>query len=311
MNRFSSIATGLLLISLSFLTSCGVHQRSYVQGEEELVVVMKKPASRGGMVEVALQGLFIGADYLAERTAKSLTTSYSQSLSINDYYTLSNDEVVKTYEEIHIKKYEAVEDTAIEQQLIKNIEEDINSLPKSRGGAASYSMKNVMRVKSIEDEKEELLNFEARISIESDPENPGVSRLSFNELRILFSRTKVYKDEDLNAKLSVSIEGHWRSKDNAPMHAILIEQEYTLRDLKYGVENQLEHPIVSPWYYDIPHLAENEDIEHYGVVQINVQLREYEGGKSQYINKLPSILSDNKDSVIKQGGATIQKVLGN
>lgn len=299
-----------VIFCLILITSCSVHERSYVQGNEEFVVEMKKGSARGGLVEVALQGLFIGADYLAEKTAKSLTTSYSQSLSINDYYTYDGDEVSKTYEEIHIKKFEAVAEEEKQKELLTAIEDDFKKQPQSRGATAAFSMKNIKRVKDIAEEKEELLNFEARIAIESDPENPGVSRLSFKELRVLFSRTKVYEDEDLNAQLAVSIEGHWRSKDNTPMHAILIEQEYELRDLKYGVENQLDQPIVSPWYYDIPYLAENEDFSNYGVVQINVQLREYEGGKSKYINKLPSILSDNKDSVIKQGSATIQKVLG-
>ncbi|MGJ8684714.1 MAG: hypothetical protein ACSHWW_08825 [Nonlabens sp.] len=299
------------LFSITILFSCSVHQRSYVESNEEFVVEVKRPSSRGSLVEVALQGLFIGADYLAEKTAQSLTSSYSQSLSINDYYSNDGDAIAKSYEEIVIKKYAAVEKGEKEKQLVTAIENDIKAQPQSRGSSAAFSMKDVMRASSTVDEKDELLNFEARIAIESDPENPGVSRLSFNELRILFSRTKVYEDEDLNAQLSVSIEGHWRSADNTPMHAILIEQEYDLRDLKYGVENQIENPIVSPWYYDIPYLAENEDFENYGVVQINVQLREYEGGKSKYINKLPSILSDNKDAVIKQGSATIQKVLGN
>lgn len=168
-------------------------------------------------------------------------------------------------------------------------------------------MNDVIRV---QDSKEDLLNFEAVIAIESDPENPGVSRLSFNELRILFSRTKIYEDENLNARLSVSITGQWRSTDNTPMEAVLIEQEYDLRNLKYGTENQIETPILSPWYYDIPYLAEDADFGKYGVVQVNVQLQEYEGGKSKYINQLPSILSDNKNAIIKNGSSTIQKILG-
>lgn len=298
-----------LFFVCSIISSCSVHNRSYIQSNEEFVVEVERASSRG-MVDVALQGLFIGADYLAEKTAKSLTTSYSQTISVNDYYTKNDDEVSKEYAEIVIKKYAAVEEQEKEKELIAEIENDVEALPKTRGKAA-FAMKDVYRSTTTAEDKDELLNFEARIAIETDPENPGVSRLSFNELRVLFSRTKVYEDEDLNAQLSVSIEGHWRNKDNTPMHAILIEQEYDLRDLKYGVENQIENPIISPWYYDIPYIAENEDFENYGVVQINVQLREYEGGKSKYINKLPSILSDNKDSVIKQGSATIQKVLGN
>lgn len=301
----------IFLVIVTILTSCSVHKRAYVASNEEFVVEVKRPSSRGGLAEVALQGLFFGADYLAEKTAKSLTTSYSQSLSINDYYTNNGDGVEKSYNEIYIKKFAAVNDASKEQQLINAIETDISKLPRSRGASAAFSMKDVIRNSDVDTDNEELLNFEARIAIESDPENPGVSRLSFNELRILFSRTKVYEDEDLNAKLSISIEGNWRSADNTPMNAILIEQEYDLRNLKYGVENQIRNPIVSPWYYDIPYVAENEDFSNYGVVQINVQLQEYEGGKSKYINQLPSILSDNKDAIINQGGATIQKVIGN
>jgi hypothetical protein len=94
------------------------------------------------------------------------------------------------------------------------------------------------------------------------------------------------------------------------MEAVLVEQEYDLRNLKYGPENQIQTPILSPWYVDIPYLAEDE-YQNYGIVKVNVQLQEYEGGKSKYINQLPSILSDNKDSVIKSGAATIQKILGN
>ena len=57
------------------------------------------------MIETALQGLFLGASYLAEKSAKSLTSSYSQSISINNYYNTDLGDVEKTYNEIHIKKY--------------------------------------------------------------------------------------------------------------------------------------------------------------------------------------------------------------
>ena len=297
----------LLLFFIIVISSCGVHQRSAIKAEEEFVVELARPSSRGGLVEVALQGLFFGADYLAEKTAKSLTSSYSQSLSVNDYYNTDLGDIEKTYSEIRIKKYAAPRESQEEQRLKTIIQNDLQEMPKSRGNTAAMTMNDVIRLK---DDHEDLLNFEAVIEIQSDPENPGVSRLSFNELRILFSRTKVYEDENLNARLSVSIEGHWRSKDNTPMQAILIEQEYDLKNLKYGTENQIINPILSPWYYDIPYLAEDAEMGKYGVVQVNVQLQEYEGGKSKYINQLPSILSDNKNAIIKNGSSTIQKIIG-
>lgn len=297
----------LPLITFVLITSCGVHQRSYIQGEEEFVVELVKPTNRGsGLIEVALQGLFLGADYLAEKTAKSLTSSYSQALSVNDYYTVATGEPLKTYNEIHIKKYEAPSNADKKAQMVSTIKNELDAQTVSRGGTAALTFdEDILRVT---DDREDLLNFEAVIEILSDPENPGVSRLSFNELRILFSRTKIYEDENLNAKLSLSITGQWRNKDNTPMEAVLIEQEYDLRNLKYGLENQIQTPILSPWYVDIPYVAEDE-FDNYGIVKVNVQLQEYEGGKSKYINQLPSILSDNKDSVIKSGSATIQKIM--
>ncbi|WP_156340064.1 hypothetical protein [Nonlabens sp. YIK11] len=301
----------IFLIVLScWLTSCSVHKRSYIQGNEEFVVEMKKSDSRGGLIEAALQGLFLGADYLAEKTAKSLTSSYSQALSINDYYYYNSATgvVSKNYSEIHIKKYEAPLNEEKKAEIVNTIKKELDAQPRSRGAAATFTFEDdVLRVT---EDKEDLLNFEAVIEILTDLENPGVSRLSFNELRILFSRTKIYEDENLNAKLSVSITGQWRNKDNTPMEAVLVEQEYDLRNLKYGPENQITTPILSSWYVDIPYIAEDE-FRNYGIVKVNVQLQEYEGGKSKYINQLPSILSDNKDAVIKNGAATIQKVLKN
>ena len=38
-------------------------------------------------------------------------------------------------------------------------------------------------------------------------------------------------------------------------------------------------------------------------------VEEYEGKKSKYLNKLPSILSDNKDAIIKNGSSTINKII--
>ena len=85
--------------------------------------------------------------------------------------------------------------------------------------------------------------------------------MSFNELRVFFSKTKVYTDEDLNAKISIAIEGQWRGADGTPKRATLIEQEYDFKNLKYGAENLIDTPLLSPWYYDIPITTLSDDIE--------------------------------------------------
>jgi len=295
--------TWIYLFTIILLTSCATHQRSNIKAEEEFVVELKQASTRGGMIETALQGLFLGASYLAEKSAKSLTSSYSQSISINNYYNTDLGEIEKTYDEIHIKKYSKPSENEDKQRLTSIVTSDVNNLPKSRGESGALSLDDVIRIES-----DDLLNFHAVIEIMSHPENPGVSRLSFNSLRVFFSKTKVFTDEDLNAKVSVSIEGQWRNTNGSPMKATLIEQEYDFKNLKYGADNQIEEPILSPWYYDIPIYSDIEDISNYGVLKVNVQLEEYEGNKSKYINKLPSILSDNKNSIIKNGASTIQKI---
>jgi len=295
--------TWIYLFTIILLSSCATHQRSNIKAEEEFIVELKQASTRGGMLETALQGLFLGASYLAEKSAKSLTSSYSQSISINNYYNTDLGTVEKTYNEIHVKKYSKPSENEDKQRLTSIVTSDVNNLPKSRGESGALSLDDVIRIES-----DDLLNFHAVIEIMSHPENPGVSRLSFNSLRVFFSKTKVFTDEDLNAKVSVSIEGQWRNTNGSPMKATLIEQEYDFKNLKYGADNQIEEPILSPWYYDIPIYSDIEDISNYGVLKVNVQLEEYEGNKSKYINKLPSILSDNKNSIIKNGASTIQKI---
>jgi hypothetical protein len=113
----------------------------------------------------------------------------------------------------------------------------------------------------------------------------------------------------LNAKVSISIEGQWRSTDGSPMKKTLIEQSYEFKNLKYGYENQLKESILSPWYYDIPITNEIENNGKYGVLNVSIQVEEFEGGKSKYINKLPSILGENKSKIIKDGASVIEKVL--
>lgn len=291
-----------ILIVIS-LCSCATHRRSNIKAEEEFVVELKHPATRGGVIESALQGLFLGAKYLAEQSAKSLTSSYSKSVSINNYYNTDLGNVEKTYNEIHIKKYSKPITIEDKTRLTTFVKKDFTRLPKNRGESLALKLKDVVRIES-----DDLLNFYAVIGIESHPENPGVSRLSFKQLCIFFSKTKVFIDENINAKVSILIEGQWRTKDGSPTRATLIEQEYDFKNLKYGAENQIEEPIRSPWYYDIPIYSDIENVSNFGIVKVNVQLEEYEGNKSKYINTLPSILSDNKDAIIKNGTSTIQKI---
>ena len=293
--------TSLLLILL--LCSCKVHQRSNIQSNEEFVVEVKRADTRGGLIETVLQCVFFGASYLADKTSESLVSRYSQSLSINNYYNKDLGSVEKTYKEIHIKKYSKPNNPEKKAQITSIVKDEFSAMPKSRGNTASLSVDDVIRL-----EEDDLLNFYAVIELISDPQNPGITRLSFNELRVFFSKTKVYADEDLNAKISISIEGQWRGDDGTPLSATLIEQEYDFKNLKYGPDNLIDKPILSPWYYDIPITTQLDDNDNYGVVKINVRLEEYEGNKSKYINKLPSMLSDNKDAIITDGASAIEKI---
>lgn len=294
----------ILLLLLFISLSCSVHKRSNVQSNEEFVVELKRADTRGGVIETVLQGIFFSASYLAEKNAKSLISTYSQSLSLNNYYNTDLGEVEKTYKEIEIKKFSKPKDVNKEEEIKSILKSDFNNLSKSRGNEASLKIDDVIRL-----EEDDLLNFYATIELISDPENPGITRLSFNELRVFFSKTKVYNDGDLNARISIAIEGQWRGDDGTPKNAVLIEEEYDFKNLKYGAENQIKTPILSPWYYDIPITTQLEKNDNYGVVQVSVRLEEYEGNKSKYINKLPSMLSDNKGAIITDGASAIEKIV--
>ena len=298
------LINNISLIFLLIFSSCAAHKQSNIQGSEEFVVELVKPTTRGGLLDVALEGLFFGANYLTEKSAESLTSSYSQSISINDYYNTDLGEIEKTYGEIHIKKYSKPVNQEEEARVKVIIRNEFTSMLKSRGQASILELDDIIR-----DENDDLLNFHAVIELVSDPENPGITRLSFDQLRVFFSKTKIFTDENLNAKISILIEGQWRDNDGSPHMATLIEQEYDFKNLKYGYENQINTPILSPWYYDIPIISNIEDNSKYGVLKVNIQLEEYEGNKSNYINKLPSILSDNKNAIIKSGSSTIQKII--
>ena len=293
----------ILLASCALLFSCSTHRKSNIQANEEFIVELTKPASRGA-IDLAVQGLFLGASYFAEKASKSLTSNYTKTISINDYYSSHNGRVEKTYNKIQIKKYSKPTDIEKKGELSNSIESEYQAESKTRGSNASLMLTDVIR-----DEKDDLLNFHAIIEIISDPENPGITRLSFNELRILFSKTRVYTDENLNAKISILIEGQWRSTDGEPMSKTLIEQVYEFRNLKYGYHNQIDKPILSPWYYDIPISSEIASNEKYGVLNLTIQVEEFEGGKSKYINQLPGILDNNKSVIIKDGASVIEKVI--
>ena len=294
----------LVIITLIPFISCSTHKKSHIKADEKFIVELKKPVSRGGALELALQGLFIGANYIAEKTSNSLTSSYVKSISINDYYNTDSGKPEKTYQEIHIKKFAKPVNPEDKDRLKYDLKTDYEALPKSRGTESNLKLTDIINI-----ENDELLNFHAVIELVSDPENPGVTRLSFNELRILFSKTRIYSDENLNAKISIAIEGQWRSTDGSPMSKKLIEQSYEFHNLKYGFENQITEPILSPWYYDIPIVTEIENISKYGVLNITFQVEEFEGGKSRYINKLPGILSDNKTKIVKDGASVIEKMM--
>jgi hypothetical protein len=301
---FSLFKKIAFLFIVVLILSCSTHKKSNITANEEFIVELKKPATRGGAIDLALQGLFLGANYFAEKTSKSLSNSYTKSISVNDYYNTESGKVEKTYNQIHIKKYAKPSDEEEKEELSTMVKSEYEAVPKSRGANASLMFSDVIR-----EEKDDLLNFHAVVEFISDPENPGVTRLSFNELRILFSKTRIYADENLNAKVSIVIEGQWRSTDGSPMKKVLIEQAYEFKNLKYGYDNQIKEPILSPWYFDIPITSEIENNGKFGVLNITIQVEEFEGGKSKYINKLPGILKDNKKVIVKDGASTIEKMM--
>jgi len=301
-----------ILANSLILVSCATHIRSNLKTTEEFKVQMVNTdqSSRGlvdNLAEVALQGIFYGANALVNKTTKSYINNYSQTICLNDYYTSDAGEISKTYNEIHIKKYTKPQNNTQHKQLETFIKNDINDYDVT--GASRGTTKQDIINTYIRNEDKNLLGFHAVIGLISDNENPSITRLSFNQLRVLFSNTKVFKDEDLNVKVAIKIEGQWRDKNGTPLSGVLVEQEYDFKKLKYGYNNLIKKPILSPWYYDIPMNTEVEDIYKFGVVNINVQVTEYEGSKSKYINQLPGILSDNKDSVISNGTSALQKIL--
>lgn len=291
----------ILASSLLFI-SCSVHKKSNIDAKETFVVTVEKPVSRGGAIELGIQGLLLGANYLAEKSAKSLVNVYDETIAVNNYYEKTNGIVDKAFNKIHIQRYSKPLTSENDLKAKSILNDELASQQKTRGSA--FTTREMIRK-----EQEDLLNFDAIIEILSDDENIGVSRLSFKEMRVFFSKTKVFEDENLNVKVSVSIEGEWRSSDGSPMSKLLVEQEYDFKKIKYGIENQISSPILSPWYYDIPIYSDIENESKFGILKIKIRMEEYEGSKSKYIEKIPSILSENKNSIIKSGSSTISKMI--
>lgn len=291
----------LFFIFNFFIISCAVHPRSNIKADENFVLELKKHNSRGGMIETALDGILYGVNYLLKKETNSLNNIYSQSISINNYYNSNLGYIDKSYGKILLKKFSKPLNLLEQKRITSLLKDELSSLDKS----------NVKNNLFLKDDvkvffKEDILNFYAEIELMSHPNNPGISRLCFKDLRVLFSKTKVYSDENLNVQVLVSIEGQWRNADGSPNKTTLVEHEYNFYDLKYGVENQIEKPVFSDWYYDIPIYPDLEDNTSYGVLKINIQMNEYEGNRSKYINKLPNILNENKDAIIKSGASFIK-----
>lgn len=285
---------------LFFFSSCAIHENSNIKASEILVVEVKKPETRGGLIDIAIQGLYYGVNYLAQNATKSLTSNYSQSISINDYYNNDLGYIQKTYNEIQIKKYAKVIDSETKKRIGKYLE----------NGLEGDSSSNFLPKGEILN-GDKLLNFYVALEIISDEENPGISKIKFKDLRVLFSKTKVYSDENLNMKLNLIIEGQWRGLDGSPTKKRIFEYEYVLENLKYGFDNQIKDPIISEWYYDIPISSDMADPSKFGLIDIKVELVEYEGGRAKYINKLPSILEENKSSIIHNSSEVLKDIIKN
>ncbi|AFU68181.1 hypothetical protein P700755_001244 [Psychroflexus torquis ATCC 700755] len=181
---------------------------------------------------------------MADKSSKQLVNTYTNSISINDYYNNFSGKIEKTYTGIQLKKYGNPVEPEQKKAIKSIISREINAAPQSRGEkGTSLKLLDILPA-----ENEDMLNSHAVIGFESDEKNPGVTRLSFNELSVFFSKTKVFTDENLNARVLISIENQWRSTDGAPKTAVLIEQEYDFKNIKYGYNNQIDESILTKWY---------------------------------------------------------------
>lgn len=304
-------STGWFIISVVFsvvFSGCAVKERSNIKAVETFVVEFDHSSapSRGLLTDLVMQGLVKGGDMLAEKSAQTLASSYSSPISVNNYYNTFNGELEKNYNRIVIKKYAIPEEASKKSELEVIIRDEVTKfeLPQTRGATSFFSINDIIR-----EEENDLMNFFAIIEIESAEHNPMASRLVLKDLRVIFSKTKVFQGDFINAILSVVIKGKVLDRDGLPRDITLIEQEYEFKNLQYSTGNQIKNPIKSPWYYDLPIKNTPADADEFGLVDITVQLREYESGKGKYVEKLPDILSENKNAIIQTGSETMNKII--
>ena len=297
------LALYLLLITLFIF--CAPHKKSNIESNEEFIIELKNSndSKSRGLASAAIQGFFVGAKYLADKSTAKLFSSYRKTLSIDDYYTSTVLGIEKTYNQIHIRKYSKPIKEEQEVKIKEVLSKEFSEAPATTRGT-KFAISDIMRK-----DKNDLLNFHAVIDIESNQENPSISRLKFSELYVFFSKTKVFTNEDLNALVSIKVEGQWRDKNGTPMQKVLIEQNYDFKKIKYGQDNQIKEPIVSPWYYDIPMTSDVEDPKKFGLLLVTIELKEYEGSKGKYVEKIPSLLDTNKKSILDGGTSALEKIL--
>lgn len=306
-------ATAVLL--LFFVTSCSVNRRSNIAANETFIINPVDTAaiqgSRGLLSANVLDALFMGINYLSEKSAKSFTNTYTHTISLKDYYKKGTDgKIQKTYNEILVQKFGRPFKTEEQKRLVDTIRQDMKHLSGSGArGATSTNANDIVR-NTIVQSPDNLLNFHAAISLESDENDATITRLKLRDLRVFFSKTKVLQNDHLNALISVAIEGVTRSKDGSSRKVTIVEQEFDFRNIRYGSENQVLAPLYSPWYYDLPVPLDIDDSGSGGLITFKIQMTEYESGKSKYIKKIPGILSDNKNMIIKTGGSVFSSTSG-
>lgn len=309
--------TPFILIFILLFSSCSVHRNANIKGSETFIVEVKSEETRGmgeiltEVAKVAIQGLYLGGKYLAEQSSKSMINEYAQALSINDYYSYAlvdryerTYKIEKTYSNIVIQKYNDPKDSvkrAYFRNVIEEYEPELVGVEASRGAEeVNSSLFNTALNVTKQDKEAKLLSFFSNIAIESDPGNVGVSRLVLKELEVIFSKTKVFKDENLNVTINVELKGEWRDEGGILHKETLIDKKFNLKNLKYGMNNQIQKPLYSSWFYDLPPISSEtarEEKMPFGIVYLTVKVIEYEGKKSKYVTQLNKVLEQNEKQI--------------
>ena len=133
LKAFFKNSVAILLIVSSLFSSCASHKRSNIQSNENFVVELTKPKTRGSLTTTALEGLFMGAKYLVDNSTKKLINTYTNSISINDYYHNFAGKIEKTYSGIQLKKYANPIESGQKTEMKSIMTREINVQPKSRG----------------------------------------------------------------------------------------------------------------------------------------------------------------------------------